>query len=72
LVSCTPEELQSIHSPWPFHTWGINILGPFPLAIRQKKYLVVDIEYFTKWIKAKLVAQITAHKAQNFVWKNIV
>jgi len=21
------EELQSIHSPWSFHTWGINILA---------------------------------------------
>ena len=24
------EELRSIHNPWPFHTWGIDILGPFP------------------------------------------
>jgi len=54
------EELRSIYSPWPFHTWGIDILGPFPLAIRQMKYLIVAIEYFTKWIEAELVAQITA------------
>ncbi|XP_068497746.1 uncharacterized protein [Phaseolus vulgaris] len=66
------EELKSIYSPWPFHTWGIDILGPFPLAIRQMNYLVVAIEYFTKWIEAEPVAQITAHKIQNFVWKNIV
>jgi len=67
-----PEELRSIYSPWPFHTWGINILGPFPLAIRQMKYLIFAIEYFTKWIEAEPVAQITAHKVQHFVWKNIV
>jgi len=67
-----PEELRSIYSPWPFHMWGINILGPFPLAIREMKYLIVAIEYFTKWIEAKPVAQITAHKVQHFVWKNIV
>jgi len=36
------------------------------------KYLVVVIEYFTKWIKAEPVAQITTHKIQHFVWKNIV
>jgi len=36
------------------------------------KYLVVPIEYFTKWIEAELVVQITAHKIQHFVWKNIV
>ena len=63
---------MSIYSPWPFHTWGIDILGPFPLAIRQMKYLIVAIEYFTKWIEVEPVAQITAHKVQHFVWKNIV
>jgi len=36
------------------------------------KYLVVAIEYFTKWIEAEPVAQITAHKILHFVWKNIV
>jgi len=54
------EELRSVYSPWSFHTWGINILGHFPLAIRQMKYLVVAIEYFTKWIEVEPVAQITA------------
>ena len=67
-----PEELRSIYSSWPFHTWGIDILGSFPLAIRQMKYLIVAIEYFTKWIEVEPVAQITAHKVQHFVWKNIV
>jgi len=47
-------------------------LGPFPLAVRQMKYLVVAIEYFTKWIEAEPVAQVTVHKIQHFVWKNIV
>jgi len=51
-----PKELLSIHSPWPFHTWGINILGLFPMGIPQMKYLVVAIEYFTKWIEVELVA----------------
>jgi len=39
-----PEEWRLIYSPWPFHTWGINILGLSPLAVRQMKYLVVAIE----------------------------
>jgi len=36
------------------------------------KYLVVAIEYFTKWIEVELVAQIMAHKIQHFVCKNIM
>jgi len=46
--------------------------GPFSLAVRQMKYLVGAIEYFTKWIEAEPVTQIIAHKVQHFVWKNIV
>ena len=40
--------------------------------MRQMKYLVVAIEYFTKWIEAEPVAHFTVHKVQHFVWKNIV
>ncbi|XP_068463118.1 uncharacterized protein [Phaseolus vulgaris] len=35
------------------------------------KYLVVAIEYFTKWIEAEPVAQIIAHRVEHFVWRNI-
>ena len=66
------KELRSIYSPWSFHTWGIDILGPFRLAVRQMKYLMIVIEYFTKWIEAEPVAQIITHKVQHFVLKNIV
>jgi len=41
-------------------------------VIRQTKYLMVAIEDFTKWIEAKPVAQVMAHKVTHFVWKNIV
>ena len=36
------------------------------------KYLLVAIEYFTKWIEAEPISQITTHKVHHFVWKNIV
>jgi len=36
------------------------------------KYLVVAIEYFTKWIEAEPMARITTHKIQHFEWKNII
>ena len=36
------------------------------------KFLVVDIDYFTKWVEAELLASITQQNVKNFVWKNIV
>ena len=45
---------------WPFDQWGIDLLGPFPTAPGQLKYLVVAIKYFTKWIKTESLVTISA------------
>ena len=47
-------------------------MGPFPTAIRQLKFLVVGINYFTKWVEAKALATITEKNVQSFVWRNII
>ena len=57
---------------WPFAQWGLDIIGPFPIAIRQLKFLVVDIDYFTKWVEAETLATITKKNMRSFVWRNIV
>ena len=36
-----------------------STLGPFPIGIRQMRFLVVEIDYFTKWVEAKPLAKIT-------------
>nr|KYP71446.1 Pol polyprotein [Cajanus cajan] len=50
----------------------MDILGPFPLAKGQCKFLLVAIDYFTKWIEAEPLAIITAGMVQKFLCKNIV
>ena len=44
---------------WPFVQWGLDIIGPFPTTMRQLKFLVVGINYFTKWVEAEALATIT-------------
>ena len=34
-------------------------MGPFPTMIRQLKFLVVGIDYLTKWVEAEALATIT-------------
>ena len=36
------------------------------------KFLVVGIDYFTKWVEAEPLAKITQQNVKNFAWKNIV
>ena len=47
-------------------------MGPLPQGKRQMKFLLVAIDYFTKWVEAEALATITEAKVQNFVWKNLV
>ncbi|GJU21693.1 reverse transcriptase domain-containing protein [Tanacetum coccineum] len=46
----------------PFPMVGIDIAGPFPVAAGGLKFLIVAIDYFTKWIEAKAVATITGNQ----------
>nr|KYP68215.1 Transposon Ty3-I Gag-Pol polyprotein [Cajanus cajan] len=50
----------------------MDILGPFPPATGQLKFLLVAIDYFTKWIEACPLAKITTENVQKFTWKNII
>ncbi|GJW28901.1 reverse transcriptase domain-containing protein [Tanacetum coccineum] len=66
------EKLTPITSPWPFYKWGIDIAGPFPEGPDKVKFLIVAMDYFTKWIEAKPVATITRAQVKKFIWDNVV
>ena len=53
------EELTQITAPWLFAQWGLDIMGPFLMVVRQLKFLVVNIDYFIKWVEAEALATIT-------------
>jgi hypothetical protein len=47
---------QLIQPTWPLQRWGLDLLGPLPIAQGNLKYVVVAVEYFSKWIKVKPLA----------------
>ncbi|KAL0433451.1 UNVERIFIED_CONTAM: hypothetical protein Slati_2679400 [Sesamum latifolium] len=53
------EPLTTMLTPCPFTQWGMDIVGPFPMASGQRKFLLVAIDYFTKWVEAEPLAHIT-------------
>ena len=72
-ISRLPSEpLTSITSPWPFQQWGLDILGPLPIGKGQCKFIIVAVDYFTKWAEAEPLATITEQKIRNFVWRAII
>jgi hypothetical protein len=61
-----------IQPTWPLQRWGLDLLGPLPPAQGNLKYVVVAVEYFSKWIEMKPLATITSVTIQKFFWQNIV
>ncbi|GJV35195.1 reverse transcriptase domain-containing protein [Tanacetum coccineum] len=65
-------DMISVTSAWPFMKWGMDIVGPLPEGPGRVKYLIVAIDYFTKWMEAKPLATITGKQVVNFAYDNIV
>ncbi|XP_048611804.1 uncharacterized protein LOC125586057 [Brassica napus] len=70
-IYCPTELLQSSTAPYPFMRWAIDIVGPMTSS-RQRKYILIMTDYFTKWVEAKAFVQVTDNEVQNFIWKNII
>ncbi|GJX10657.1 reverse transcriptase domain-containing protein [Tanacetum coccineum] len=66
------QPLTLITAPWPFYKWRIDIVVLLSEGPGKVKFLIVAMDYFTKWIKVKAVMTITGNQVKKFVWDNIV
>ena len=44
----------------------------FPIAVRQLKFLVVGIDYFTKLVEVEALATVMEKNMRNFIWRSII
>nr|GFA60987.1 reverse transcriptase domain-containing protein [Tanacetum cinerariifolium] len=49
-----------------FDVWGIDFIGPF-LSSKGNKYILVDVDYLSKWVKAKAVPTNDARVVVKFL-----
>ena len=60
-------------SPWPFSVWGIDIIGKItPKASNGHEFILVAIDYFTKWIEATSFSVLKAKHMARFIESNII
>ncbi|XP_022040678.1 uncharacterized protein LOC110943234 [Helianthus annuus] len=52
--------------------WAIDLVGPFPDAPGAVKFLIVAVDYFTKWVEAKPLASTTELVIRKFIWEHII
>lgn len=50
----------------------MDIVGLFPVAPLQKRFILAAIDYFTKWLEAKAYANAKVVDVKNFLWKYII
>ncbi|XP_070029905.1 uncharacterized protein [Nicotiana sylvestris] len=66
-------EVHAGVSPWPFVAWGMDVIGPIePAAINDHRFILVTIDYFTKWVEAKTFKSVTKKEVVDFVHSHII
>jgi hypothetical protein len=65
--------MNPIIKPWPFRGWGIDLIGQiYPPSIKNHKFILVAIDYFTKWVEAIPLKTVTFKEMIEFVKEHIV
>ncbi|RVW62652.1 Gypsy retrotransposon integrase-like protein 1 [Vitis vinifera] len=73
LIHVPPSELHALTSPWPFSVWGVDIIGKIsPKSSSGHEYILVAIDYFTKWVEAASYARLTAARVAKFIRSHII
>ncbi|XP_070023446.1 uncharacterized protein [Nicotiana sylvestris] len=56
LIHSSPSKLHTMSAPWPFVTWGMDVIGPIEsVASNEHRFILVAIDYFTKWVEAVII-----------------
>nr|XP_019068218.1 uncharacterized protein K02A2.6-like [Solanum lycopersicum] len=73
LIYSPPLELHPMSAPWPFVTWGIDVIGPIdPKSSNGHRFILVAIDYFTKWVEAVTFKSVTKKAVVDIVHSNII
>ncbi|PKI59074.1 hypothetical protein CRG98_020529 [Punica granatum] len=72
-IRAPPHELHPMAAPWLFSMWGMDVIGPInPKASNGHLFILVVIDYFTKWSEAITLASVTAKTVARFLKRDII
>ncbi|XP_051144005.1 uncharacterized protein LOC127260334 [Andrographis paniculata] len=65
--------MHAVVKPWPFRGWAMDIIGKIhPPSSRCQSFILVATDYFTKWIEAVPLANVTYQEVIKFVKEHII
>ena len=56
----------------PFVRVGLDIIEPLKETQQGNKYIIVCVDYFTKWVEAKPLRTVTSQDVTNFLVEFLV
>jgi hypothetical protein len=62
------QPVQLIAPSWPLQRWGIDIVNKLTLTQGNYTFAVVAVEYFTKWVEAKPLTNVSSASIKKFFW----
>ncbi|CAL2248223.1 unnamed protein product [Prunus armeniaca] len=67
-----PTLLQDMRTPWPFHTWGLDLIRTIHPPSNGYIWILTATEYFTKWVEAVSLRKAKGAAIANFIREYIV
>ncbi len=55
-----------------FERWGVDIVRPLTIIREENRYIVVAIDYFSRWLKARLLKAANADTVVTFLYEKII
>jgi hypothetical protein len=59
-------------TPLSFHTWGLDLIGPINPPSDGYIWILVAIEYFSKWVETIPLRKATGAAMANFIREHII
>ncbi|XP_070025983.1 uncharacterized protein [Nicotiana sylvestris] len=73
IIHSPPSDLHTMSAPWPFVSCGMDVIRPIePATSNGHRFILVVIDYFTKWVEAKTFKYVTKKAVVDFVHSNII
>ena len=67
----TYEPQTPVVSYGAFEKWGIDAVGPLPTSRDGKEYIIMGVDYMTRWVEGVATRRVTAQIVAKFIFENI-
>ena len=56
----------------PFYHIGMDVIGPLPLTLLGNRYIIVAVDFFSKWVEAQALPEANAQAIADFLHRDII